>query len=286
MLAELVYDWREDLQRAFNLNIRTDLAGMQDWARNEMAPWLRSVGLGGLVIDPEPAAPAVPHRAHLALSGDWTVSSGVGEDLRTAVAALTAVGYHDFLIIDLRSKKVFGSNREELEPGLPVHVEWHIVVHNAETAANDWITFKRMGVVAQHTVGRWFWELERIPARWRHSFSFYDELWAASRFVQEVFEAEQLRPVRLINSCVIPPKQTEHVPRSRLGLDDDTTVFLFMFDFASYADPEESAWRSSSLSRSLPTRNRAGAAGDKISERPRCVPISGANSSPLASIHG
>ncbi len=235
LLAEFVYYWREDLQRAFDLSVPADLAGLQRWTRGEMAPWLKSVGFGSLVTDTDEVAASPPHRAYLALSGDWTISSGVGEDLRTAVAALEAVGYTDFAIIDLRSAKMFGADRRELESGRGLEAAWHVVVHNADTATDDWLTFRKMGVTAKRTVGRWFWELERIPARWRHAFSFYDEVWAASRFVQEVFEAEDLRPVRLLNSCVVAPTQGEQISRGQLGLQEDTTVFLFMFDFASYA---------------------------------------------------
>ena len=58
---------------------------------------------------------------------------------------------------------------------------------------------------------------------------------ASSRFVSDIFEAEARRPVHLLHHAVVAPRPTEAVSRRDLGLEQDVTLFLFMFDFASYA---------------------------------------------------
>ena len=233
-LAEFAYRQRDDLQAAFNLNTRADLAGMLNWVRGELRPWLESVGLTVLLGTPEIEVPDT-YRCFAVLTGDWAASSGIGEDLRSSVAALDAAGFTDYAIVDLPSRRAMRSDRTDLPPGTRLRATWNVIFHNADTAVEDWHTIRHLPIEADRDAGRWFWELERIPRRWVHAFSFVDEIWAASAFVVATFEAEARRPVRLLHSAVTAPQSAERLPRRRLGLDDDATVFLFMFDFASYA---------------------------------------------------
>ncbi len=236
-LAMFAYQQRDDLRAACNLNTRAGLGGLQTWLAHELEPWLDDIGLADL-LSPAPAPPPAaspPHRCFVALTGDWTLSSGIGEDLRTAVAALDAVGFCDYVIVDLPSRTIMTQGRAVLPPGTPVHATWNAVFHNADTALQDWHTLRELGIQAERVAGHWLWELERIPAGWTYAFSFCDEIWASSRFVQSIFEAEDRRPVRLLHHAVVAPQPSAPVSRHDLGLDEDATMFLFMFDFASYA---------------------------------------------------
>ena len=237
-LAVLAYEHREDLRDRFHLRARLGLAGMQTWAREEMGPWLEGLGLSGLLHAPravERPEPLGPHRCYAALTGDWSVSSGIGEDLRTAAAALDACGFGDYVIVDLPTQAILRADRVPLAPGQAVHTAWNVIFHNADTAIADWLALRKLGVKADRVAGHWLWELERMPGRWMHSFSFCDEIWASSRFVSDIFEVEGRRPVRLLHHAVVAPRPAVAVSRQELGLNADTTVFLFMFDFASYA---------------------------------------------------
>ena len=233
-LAEFAYHERADLKAAFNLNTRADLAGMLNWTASELPAWLKSIGLQALLA--APAKPAVAtHRCFAVLTGDWVASSGIGEDLRTAVAALDAVGFSDYVIIDLPSRRAITAERAVLPTGTKIRAAWNLMFHNADTALEDWWIVRTLHVEADRVAAHWLWELERLPARWIHAFSFCDEIWASSDFVKSIFEAEDRRPVRLIHHAVTAPRPLRSVTRHQLGLQDDTTVFLFMFDFASYA---------------------------------------------------
>ena len=237
-LAVLAYEHREDLRARYDLGSRVGLSGMQTWVREELAAWLDGLGLSDLMVAPhlpEPPAPLAPHRCMVALSGDWSVPSGIGEDLRTAVAALDAVGFTDYVIVDLPSRTILRANRSPFSSSQTVHAAWNVMFHNADTALADWFTLRRMHVEADRVAAHWLWELERMPRRWTHAFSFCDEVWASSRFVADIFNAEARRPVHLLHHAVVAPHPAEAVSRRDLGLDEDVTLFLFMFDFASYA---------------------------------------------------
>ena len=236
-IAEFAYDTRDDLRTVFDLNLLTDVTAMSVWMVGELEPWLQSLGLAGLLgpVLPMAASGLPPHRCTVALAGDWNVTSGIGEDLRTAVAALDANGFGDYVIVDFPSNSLIGADRATLPQGTPVEAAWTVMFHNADTAMVDWQALRRLRVTSDRTAAHWLWELERIPARWRYAFSFCDEIWASSRFVADIFEAEKLRPVHLLHHAVITPVISEPLQRRRLGLDDQATLFLFMFDFGSHA---------------------------------------------------
>lgn len=112
----------------------------------------------------------------------------------------------------------------------------NIVYRNADTAFQDWCFLQRAKVAARRTVGFWMWELERLPSYWRHAFALYDEVWAATEFARAAFASEGLRPVRTFPPAVSVPWISRQPSRAELGLPEDATVFLFMFDFHSFAD--------------------------------------------------
>jgi glycosyltransferase involved in cell wall biosynthesis len=93
-----------------------------------------------------------------------------------------------------------------------------------------------LGVSARISVGFWAWELERLPSYWRHAFSFFDEVWASTRFAERAYAHERLRPVRLMPMAVVAPAVSREISRRELNLPLDATVFLFVFDFRSFAE--------------------------------------------------
>jgi glycosyltransferase involved in cell wall biosynthesis len=84
-------------------------------------------------------------------------------------------------------------------------------------------------------IGWWAWELDRLPRRWLHAYSFYDEIWASTAFARGAFAREGLRPVKQVAMAVVAPVLEAAPDRARMNLPQDATVFLFMFDFRSYA---------------------------------------------------
>jgi glycosyltransferase involved in cell wall biosynthesis len=174
--------------------------------------------------------------ASVALTGQWFEKSGRGEDVRCSAISLLAVGYTDFIIVDRASGRKLNSNFEEVDSCAEIQVELNIIHMNAETAFSDWHKMADLKVSAQKTIGFWAWELERLPSYWSYSYSFYDEIWASTKFAKKAFEADKLRPVRLMPMAVVVPERSRPLSRRELMIPEGSFTFLFMFDFRSFLE--------------------------------------------------
>lgn len=78
-----------------------------------------------------------------------------------------------------------------------------------------------------------FWELSRYPQEWARELERFDEVWAASRFIQESVADATNRPV---THMPLPTQisLSEFSSRRQLGIPEDCYVFLFFFDHRSY----------------------------------------------------
>jgi glycosyltransferase involved in cell wall biosynthesis len=84
-----------------------------------------------------------------------------------------------------------------------------------------------------YNIGVWFWELERLPAPWRHLAPLIDEVWAQSQFVKAVFHdhCAQVHVMPFSLDAVV----TSHKTRQDFGIAEAPFVFLFTFDYLSHA---------------------------------------------------
>ncbi len=236
---------RRDLQQIYDIATPEGRAGLVSWGRDNFPENYASRALARLDFPfvpaerkPRTVAPVRKKRrrvqkARLLLSGELTARSGRGEDLRGSITALNAVGFRDYMVLD-RAGTVFDWRGRAL-PESDIEVDVNLVHHNADTAYDDWHFLAGRGVRAARSIGWWAWELDRLPRRWLHSFSFYDEIWASSAFARAAFAREALRPVRLVPMTVTLPTDAIVPDRAAMGLPPDATVFLFMFDFRSFA---------------------------------------------------
>jgi len=83
----------------------------------------------------------------------------------------------------------------------------------------------------RYTIGLWFWEVDTFPERWRASFEYVDEVWAASSFVAEAVGADAPVPVNRV-TLPIEPRLGALLSRERLGMPPGFT-YLFLFDYNS-----------------------------------------------------
>ena len=235
---------RRDLQNGYDMETAQGRAGLRAWGGSQFQQSYAGTPLGNLYLDFAGAAPeAKPaprprtsrvHRPVLALTGQWTARSGRGEDLRCSALSLSQAGYADFIIIDRDSGELFDPAGKALPAGA-VKAQVNLVHLNADTAYQDWRFLQRTDVEARRTIGWWAWELDRLPRRWLHAYTFYDEIWASSGFARAAFAREALRPVRQVPMAVTLPPTPPRADRAAFNLPEDATVFLFMFDFRSYA---------------------------------------------------
>ena len=160
--------------------------------------------------------------------GYFNAGIGLGEASRRTASALLGTG------IPLH----FVGETANLTSGLgtfksPVHTSLRythsIVAVNADAA--PWVT-QRHGIrrePGRRNIGLWFWELELLPTEYAPSFSYFDEIWAASTFMQQAIAAVAPIPVHK-TIMEIPLIQKAHLPnRHAVGFDDRFTYF-FTYD--------------------------------------------------------
>ena len=86
----------------------------------------------------------------------------------------------------------------------------------------------------RYLIGQWFWELEEAPPWYRPNYRYVDELWAPTRFIEEMLrrDAPPSIPVVHMPLPLRAPVTPSGFDRSTLGLPEDP-FFLFSFDFLS-----------------------------------------------------
>jgi glycosyltransferase involved in cell wall biosynthesis len=88
-------------------------------------------------------------------------------------------------------------------------------------------------VEGRYNVGVWFWELGRFPTAWQGSIDRVDEIWTASRFVEQCVAAATTKPVHTVGLAVDATPPRTYI-RTEFGLPEEPFLFLFSFDFASF----------------------------------------------------
>jgi glycosyltransferase involved in cell wall biosynthesis/SAM-dependent methyltransferase len=84
----------------------------------------------------------------------------------------------------------------------------------------------------RHSIGIWWWEVNRFPARFHDAFTLVHEVWVGSDFIRDALTAHTDRDVFTFPVGIEPPTDVVPMPRAHLGLPD-SFLFLFSFDFYS-----------------------------------------------------
>lgn len=166
------------------------------------------------------------------LTGALDDPSGRGEDVRMTIRALAAHRV-PFMTLDRRTGRVRDAAGRTLAAGALEAAAINIVHLNADTAFEDYQFLRRCGAGEARTVGYWAWELARLPAEHLASFSFYDEIWASTRFAFGAFDTGH-RPVSLMPMPVELPDGEAEFDRAHFRLPRQRFLFLFNFDFGSF----------------------------------------------------
>jgi glycosyltransferase involved in cell wall biosynthesis len=167
------------------------------------------------------------------LAGYFGSEKGVGEAGRAAVRGLEAASIPYVLnnVVDSGSANI-DSSLSSFTADNPysinlIHVNADQVPIFAAARGDEY--FK-----GRYNIGCWFWELSQFPHEWYSSFQPFDEIWAASSFIQDSLARVSPVPVVRIPLALPPePPIDHHLNRSDFGLPVDIFIFLFTFDFAS-----------------------------------------------------
>ncbi len=175
--------------------------------------------------------PPLP-RGGIAVVGELSASTGLGESARLMIQALTKLGMRNWEL-DVgpawqRAARL-PLQRLQLPHGVP------LVVHaNAPVLPVSLLRLPRAMVRQRRIVGYWHWELSRLPPEWVTGASFVHEIWVPSRFTAEAVEPLRPGAVRVVPHAVaaVPPSPSA-LDRQSFGLPDDAVVVLAPFNLAS-----------------------------------------------------
>jgi glycosyltransferase involved in cell wall biosynthesis len=231
--------WRRpDISGVFDARSKTGRRGYLTWfeehGRHELASdavfppssSIRSDGTKATRNQAEAPGPLV------VLTGFISMPSGRSEDMRMTMRSLDAHAI-PYLTLDRGDGVVRLSDGRKADPELVSRARVNIVHLNAETAFADHQFLRRYGIGNATLIGYWAWELAKMPAEYARAFSFYDEIWAATRFTMGAFDIGY-RPVKLMPMPVAIPADLADKDRRYFRLPERRFMFLFNFDFGSY----------------------------------------------------
>jgi len=180
----------------------------------------------------EPARPAPRTPLGINLAGHFTLTHGLGEATRLLARALEAASIPHVRIneeTDLPESSLLRTT-ERFAKANPFSV--NVVQVNPDRVP---IFARARGgsfFAGRYNVGLWMWEQPVFPREWRHSFGYFDEIWAATAFAVDA--VAQSSPVPVVR-VPIPMVRQEgpRRPRAHFGLREDEFIVLFIFDAKS-----------------------------------------------------
>lgn len=203
--------------------------------------------VAGLPIPPLPL-PASPHGARLHgrapsaaispgvnLLGYARGEFGIAETVRSYARALEQTGY-PFVIFNFDVGQASRQQDRSMERYFSDTLRHGVNVFfiNADQMPIARSVLGRNAFVDRYNIGYWLWELEKFPHDWRRAFDLVDEVWTPTSFVRDAIAAASAKPVLRMPMPVAMDAPVE-MDRAHFGLPRDEFVFLFSYDFNSFA---------------------------------------------------
>lgn len=164
------------------------------------------------------------------LIGFLSAESGVGEVARKIMAGLDRADI-EFSTVTWRRTRSRRRHGIDERRSLEAPYDQNLIVVNADLLPT--LRKELGGAVFENrrSIGMWAWESEIFPAHLHDAFGLVDEIWVASRFVQQTIAAETAKPVEIVPLPLeLPPAPV--LSRQTLGLPEGF-LFLFSFDYLS-----------------------------------------------------
>lgn len=159
-------------------------------------------------------------------------ASGLGEAARSLANAFEAAG------VAVSRTAIGGTSSPYIDSGScprldqALRYDTNLLVITAEQFPRLPLLLGPDALSERHTIGYWFWELSEPSPTALHSAHQTNQIWTASRFVQDAFVGRVPVPVRLV-PLPRPNATASALGRAELGLPVDRFVFLCSFDLFS-----------------------------------------------------
>lgn len=111
--------------------------------------------------------------------------------------------------------------------------------------------------LSHYRIGYWFWELANFPNEWLGALDLVDELWAPSRFIETALRRVTTKKVTYMPVAVefeVAPVADDSIR----ALPEDRFLFLFSYDFHSYAGRKNPGAVVAAFLRAFPEDDRVG----------------------------
>ena len=229
-------DFDEDAYLLLNPDVTWLIAkGLVRSGYEHYAAFGREEGRGGGPWEP------VPDRAHslplletrpfgVNLYGFLNAVSGLGSVARSSVQALdtTDIPVHK-IAIPSWAEQVAVRSLPGFEP-----YRTNLILQNPDMLP---LFFKAYGtelLKGCYNIGYWLWELASPRSDWHHLYRSVDEIWVASEFCRDAFQAVTKLPVKKIPLVVDGLEKKAIYGRDHFDLPSDVFVFGYIFDMSSY----------------------------------------------------
>jgi glycosyltransferase involved in cell wall biosynthesis len=229
---QAIVNERSDLETGYPEIEAGELDRFQWWAQTygrAESPWLQV--LGHSIPVRRTLAPEGRVLGGTDVVGFLNAEHGIGEAARLLVEALkessvpvSTIGYRN-----TASRQLHEYETDEIGKYRTV-----VMAVNAELHAPLTQTFGEFFLRDTYVIGQWFWELEVAPPWYKPAYKYVKELWAPTRFIEQMLRNEAPREieVRYMPLPLRMPRVVSGVSREQLGLDN-RFMFLFTFDFMS-----------------------------------------------------
>ncbi len=179
------------------------------------------------MLAPRPDRPAPPARGGIAIIGEFTRASGLGESARLIRSALAELGVTTWTI------DIDAPGTTAIPAGVPllIHVNPPLLPYVLTRLPRGLLRGRRV-------IGHWAWELPTVPPAWRVGLRFVHEIWGISNFTADAIRtllpagsdiAVHAMPIPV---AVAPPRPSA-LTRADFGLPADAVIVLTSFNLAS-----------------------------------------------------
>lgn len=248
-LMYLVWESRDDLQQAFDLKTTQGQENLHTWFNIHFEKEYGN--LPNAYVDNNKkwyscisryfSSPPKIKASNQAIEGTNLIGYahaelGLGEHVRQTAAAFTTA-QSPFGIINFNKGLKHRQNDVSVNDNVINSSEYPVnLLHiNPDKLLQLYFDLGEDFFTGKYNIGYWVWELAICPEPWIKLSELVDEIWASTRFVQEIFESVTSKPVIYMPQCVTLPTIPAYT-KANFGIPSESFAFLYTFDFYSFID--------------------------------------------------
>ena len=190
------------------------------------------------LIAPRPARPPPPALRGLAVGGELSLATGLGEGARLMLQGAAKLGLSTWSLDVGPPMRQLATPEHAAEMGIspsePPPAGAPLVLHiNPPLLPLAMLRLGRHMLRGRRIVGYWVWELPTVPHHWRVGLGFVHEVWVPSRFTADALDKLAPGRVRVVPHPLALAPPVAEPDRAGFGLPPGTVTVLVSFNMAS-----------------------------------------------------